>query len=476
MASRATARVVTVMATPPPILTRVPAPFAVLLLGKIGGRKFTPCKTSQFKKPAICRLRTANAWPKISRVSWTDARRRSGTFVMRSLTLRLMRLSITYATAANEDCPRYQYPCSSQHKEQEDRLTKPDSGGTDHGQPAGEFHLKQIRKPWRQESTTARRPDVSGRNKTAPACSPAGNRRTFAMPLSRVNRMRSEARAASTTAGSFAPRSPSPRTVSASCPGWRRSSASSVGRFSSILKSFRSKQDQTFFVRELRRVSERRIQMLSPERGIAAQDLFSGRTLGEIIENDGYRNPSSRGADLTAADPGLLPRKSCQAIMPSFYAPPTGETSGGVALTTRKDSRAISHSSSVCTTSTRTAESGAAISASGGDCAFFAASSWTPRNAKDSTAWARTCGEFSPTPAVKTSASRPPRLASMAPISERKRCTYTSNASCARTSPRSRAARTARMSPETPETPRSPDSLFSTRSSSSALSPRWRTR
>src|ERR1039458_9015557 len=122
--SSATARVVTVMATPPPILARVPAPFAVLLLGKIGGRKFTPCKPSQFKKSAICRLRTANAWPKISRVSWPDARRRSGTFVMRSLTLRLMRLSITYATAANEDCPRYQYPCSSQHKEQEDLLTK----------------------------------------------------------------------------------------------------------------------------------------------------------------------------------------------------------------------------------------------------------------------------------------------------------------------------------------------------------------
>src|ERR1017187_2041578 len=96
------------------------------MLGTIKGRRFTACKPSQFKKSAICRLRTANAWPKISRVSWTDARRRSGTFVMRSLTLRLMRLSITYATAANEDCPRYQYPCSSQHNEPEDLLTKPD--------------------------------------------------------------------------------------------------------------------------------------------------------------------------------------------------------------------------------------------------------------------------------------------------------------------------------------------------------------
>src|ERR1022692_3636750 len=56
--------------------------------------------------------------------------------------------------------------------------------------------------------------------------------------------------------------------------------------------------------------------MLSPERGIAAQDLFSGRTLGEIIENDGYRNPSSRGADLTAADP----RVAAKEILPSDHA------------------------------------------------------------------------------------------------------------------------------------------------------------
>src|ERR1039457_5269275 len=407
MASRATARVVTVMATPPPILTRVPAPFAVLLLGKIGGRKFTPCKTSQFKKPAICRLRTANAWPKISRVSWTDARRRSGTFVMRSLTLRLMRLSITYATAANEDCPRYQYPCSSQHKEQEDRLTKPDSGGTDHGQPAGEFHLKQIRKPCPHESMTARRPDVSGRNKTAPACSPAGNRRTFAMPLSRVNRMRSEARAASTTAGSFAPRSPSPRTASASCVSWRRASASSVRRFSSILKFISLEAEPGF----LRARAPPRKRPPHPNAQPGERDSCAGSLLWSNPRRD-YRRMTVTRIRVPAAQisppqtPGLLPRKSCQAIMPSFYAPPTGETSGGVALTTRKDSRAISHSSCVCTTSTRTAESGAAISASGGDCAFFAASSWTPRNAKASTAWARTCGEFSPTPAVKTIASR----------------------------------------------------------------------
>ena len=80
-------------------------------------------------------------------------------------------------------------------------------------------------------------------------------------------------------------------------------------------------------MRELCRVSECRIQMLSPERGIAAQDLFSGRTLGEIIENDGYRNPSSRGADLTAADT----RFAAEEILPSDHASilrPAGRRNG----------------------------------------------------------------------------------------------------------------------------------------------------
>src|ERR1035438_2660928 len=250
--------------------------------------------------------------------------------------------------------------------------------------------------------------------------------------------------------------------------------------------------------------------MLSPERGIAAQDLFSGRTLGEIIENDGYRNPSSRGADLTAADPWVAAKETLPSDHAFILCPADGRNvrrgradhperlAGDFPLLLRvhdEHAHGRVRRGDIRIRRGLHALLGVELDAqerkrfdglrayllgglahSGGDCTFFAASSWTNRNAKDSTAWARTCGEFSPTPAVKTSESRPPRLASMAPISERKRCTYTSNASCARASPRLRAARTARMSPETPETPRSPDSLFSTRSSSSALSPRWRTR
>ncbi len=57
----------------------------------------------------------------------------------------------------------------------------------------------------------------------------------LAMPLSSVNKIRSAAKAASTTAGSAAPPGPSPVTVSASWPKPRRSVTSSTGRFSSSL-------------------------------------------------------------------------------------------------------------------------------------------------------------------------------------------------------------------------------------------------
>ena len=47
---------------------------------------------------------------------------------------------------------------------------------------------------------------------------------------------------------------------------------------------------------------------------------------------------------------------------------------------------------------------------------FFSGSSFRPRNSRPSTIRARRVGEFSPTPAVKTTASRPPMAAAQEPM------------------------------------------------------------
>src|SRR5512142_3052498 len=75
---------------------------------------------------------------------------------------------------------------------------------------------------------------------------------------------------------------------------------------------------------------------------------------------------------------------------------------------TLQHSRAIAQSSCVRTTSTRTAELGAAMSWSGVTLAFLFSSRTIPRKRSFIHVAERTSGEFSPTPAVNTRASRPP--------------------------------------------------------------------
>src|SRR6202044_2104159 len=89
----------------------------------------------------------------------------------------------------------------------------------------------------------------------------------------------------------------------------------------------------------------------------------------------------------------------------------------------RKQARAMAQSSWAWMTKTRAGEAAVAMSASPEpaleldaaplalSCVFFAASRLTPAKASASQAAARTSAEFSPMPAVKTSASRPPRTA-----------------------------------------------------------------
>jgi hypothetical protein len=75
-------------------------------------------------------------------------------------------------------------------------------------------------------------------------------------------------------------------------------------------------------------------------------------------------------------------------------------------------------------------EVGSEISWSAGDCAFFVASSFRPRNSKWAEATARTSGEFSPMPAVKPkhrfhTARRPSRRYPLAGEFSRERTTMT---------------------------------------------------
>src|SRR5207302_793774 len=79
-----------------------------------------------------------------------------------------------------------------------------------------------------------------------------------------------------------------------------------------------------------------------------------------------------------------------------------------------------------------------------------------PRQPENSQEAARTSGEHSPIPPVKTRASRPPRAPSIEPMHERKRCTYISKARLARKLPSARAFKIERISPDRPEIPSRP--------------------
>src|SRR5271165_219009 len=134
--------------------------------------------------------------------------------------------------------------------------------------------------------------------------------------------------------------------------------------------------------------------------------------------------------------------------------------------------REMAHSSCARIISTRTRESANAMSWSRSGFSLAkpslrAASNRTPRNSSLAQASARTSAEFSPIPAVNTSASIPPRLAAIAPMPEARRCTKISNASFARSVPFFMADTISRISPEIPETPKSPERLFSNSSNCS---------
>src|SRR5438093_245439 len=79
-------------------------------------------------------------------------------------------------------------------------------------------------------------------------------------------------------------------------------------------------------------------------------------------------------------------------------------------------SRTMVKSSLVEMTRMRPGEVGEATSASGLHLAFALTSSFKPKCPKFSQASSLTCAEFSPTPAVKTKASTPSRVAAMAPM------------------------------------------------------------
>ncbi len=93
-----------------------------------------------------------------------------------------------------------------------------------------------------------------------------------------------------------------------------------------------------------------------------------------------------------------------------------GLSLGGGAVINFQHSRAMAQSSCARMTRIRTGESAVAISASSRGFWLAASSRFSPRNFRGPQVAERTSGEFSPTPAVNTSASMPPSTAVIAPI------------------------------------------------------------
>src|SRR5689334_2811676 len=142
------------------------------------------------------------------------------------------------------------------------------------------------------------------------------------------------------------------------------------------------------------------------------------------------------------------------------------------ALTRRAVSRAIMSSSSVGTTRAWTGP-GRLIRPPviRPWAALAAGSSARPRKPSRASTRLRTRTLFSPMPAVKTSASRPPRLAARPATALASRCTKTSRASPARSSPRSAASEMVRMSLLAPDSPSRPLLVSSTSVRSAAPAP-----
>lgn len=112
-----------------------------------------------------------------------------------------------------------------------------------------------------------------------------------------------------------------------------------------------------------------------------------------------------------------------------------------------------------CKTMTRmqALESAVALSRSFPHSLFEVLSTSTTRHSSPSQTFARTFGEFSPTPPVNTNASMSAIVTANAPMAWRTRWQYMSMASRAHSFPASAAASTSRMPAEIPETPSKPE-------------------